>query len=513
MDYFQWWNESQKELADEAKKFTDETLIPYAERCAWKKQFPWKSVQWMAEKGWFGAQIPSNYGGHSETWGVTGACILMEETYRAGTIAVPLNTSMIGGIHQIIHDGTEEQKKKWLPKIARGELLGAIVMTEPHAGSDIANIETTAVRQGDFYVVNGKKRYQMAAGAADLYMTYVRTSDNPDDIAKYRHLTALVAEKGTPGLSVEKINDLVGLDGMYNGNLNFSNVKIPVENRIGEESAGWSVMMSGLNVERIVNSAGPLGQIRECIRYTMQHLQRRVQFGRLTGDITTNQFKVADMVWKLQLGRLLTYYAAYCADLGKETALEAAIAKKFNTDSALQVSIDAIQCMGGNGVSKYYPVERMMRDAKLMQIAGGSNEVLMLLIYRQGIRNMMGDLKVPPRVMDEELKVPMPLGEAPQKVGTNEATEDDILKLLAENYRLNPGLHMSMEDFRQFIDVDDETLNEYLSNLEKKGWGSLYKDRRGRIRLARATYEGLDKANQLGYYAYIPSWVDKNDMF
>jgi len=272
-------------------------------------------------------------------------------------------------------------------------------------------------------------------------------------------------------------------------------------------------MMSGLNVERIVNSAGPLGQSRECIRYTMQHLQRRVQFGRLTGDITTNQFKVADMVWKLQLGRLLTYYAAYCADLGKETALEAAIAKKFNTDSALQVSIDAIQCMGGNGVSKYYPVERMMRDAKLMQIAGGSNEVLMLLIYRQGIRNMMGDLKVPPRVMDEELKVPMPLGEVPQKVGTNEATEDDILKLLAENYRLNPGLHMSMEDFRQFIDVDDETLNEYLSNLEKKGWGSLYKDRRGRIRLARATYEGLDKANQLGYYAYIPSWVDKNDMF
>ncbi|MBN2398460.1 MAG: acyl-CoA/acyl-ACP dehydrogenase, partial [Deltaproteobacteria bacterium] len=286
--------------------------------------------------------------------------------------------------------------------------------------------------------------------------------------------------------------------------------KIPVANRIGEEGSGWSVMMSGLNVERIVNSAGPLGQIRECIRYTMQHLQRRVQFGQLTGDIATNQFKVADMVWKLQLGRLLTYYAAYCADLGKETALEAAIAKKFNTDSALQVSIDAIQCMGGNGVSKYYPVERMMRDAKLMQIAGGSNEVLMLLIYRQGIKNMMEDLKVPPRVIDEELKVPMPLGTAPRKAG---AGEDDVLKLLAENYRVNPGLHMSMEDFKQFIDVGDETLDEYLSNLEKKGLGNLYRDRRGRIRLARATYEGLEKANQIEYYRYIPPWVDKKDMF
>lgn len=511
MEHFQWWNNAQKALAIDAANFTDETLIPYAEKCVWKKKFPWEAVHWMAEKGWFGAQIPASYGGRAEEWGVTGACILMEETYRAGTVAVPLNTSMIGGIHQLLHDGTDEQKKRWLPKVASGELLGAIVMTEPHAGSDIANIETFASRDGDFYTVNGKKRFQMAAGAADLYMTYVRTSNKPEDIAKYRHLTALVIEKGTLGFNVEKINDFVGLDGMYNGNLNFRNVKIPAANRIGEEGAGWAVMMSGLNVERIVNSAGPLGQIRECIRYTMQHLQRRVQFGQLTGDLATNQFKVADMLSKLQTGRLLTYYAAYCADLGKETALEAAIAKKFNTDSCLSVAIDAIQCMGGNGVSKYYPVERIMRDAKLMQIAGGSNEVLSLLMYRQGLKNMMDDLRVPSRVIDEEIGVPMPRGRV---VRQEPASSDaDILKLLAENYRVNPGLHMSMEDIKLYLKVSDQELIEYLTTLEKKEDANLYRDKRGRIRLARATYAGLEKANPLEYYKYIPTWVDKGDMF
>jgi len=511
MEPFQWWNDSQKKLAQDAAKLTDEKLIPYGEKCAWQKKYPREAVKWMAEQGWFGVQIPSRYGGRAEEWGVTGACILLEETFRAGNLAVPLNTSMIGGIHQILHDGTEEQKRKWLPKIARGELLGAIVMTEPHAGSDIANMETSAFRDGDFYIINGKKRFQMLAGAADLYMTYVRTSEKPEDVAKYRHLTAFIIEKGMPGFSVEKINDFTGLDGMYNGNLNFRNVKVPMANRIGEEGAGWTVMMSGLNVERIVNSAGPLGQMRECIRYTVQHLQRRVQFGRLTGDLATNQFKVADMLGKLQTGRLLTYYAAYCADLGKETALEAAIAKKFNTDSCLSVAIDAIQCMGGNGVSKYYPVERIMRDAKLQQIAGGSNEVLSLLMYRQGLKNIMDDLKVPPRVMDKEIGVPMPLGKIEKQGSVSK--DRDILNLLAENYLVNPGLHMSMADIKTYLNVNDQNLIDYLVNLEKAGFANLYRDNRGKVQLARATYKGLEAANPIDYYKYIPPWVDKVDMF
>ncbi len=511
MEYYPWWNEAQRKLADEAKKVTDEILIPMGEKCVLKKEFPWEAVKEMAKRGWFGAQVPAKYGGHAEEWGVTGACILLEEAGRAGLVAAPLSTTMIGGIHQIIHDGTDEQKERWLPKIAKGEVLGAITMTEPYAGSDIAGIETAAVLDGDCYIVNGKKRFQTVAAAADMYMTYVRTSDNPEDVSKYRHLTALVIEKGTPGFTIEKVNDLMGLDGIYNCYLNFDNARVPVANKLGEEGNGWRVMMSGLNVERIVNAATPLSGMRESIRYTVQHLQRRIQFRRPTGDIATNQFKVADMIWKLELARLLTYYAAYCADLGRETPLEAAIAKMFNTDSGLQTAIEAIQCMGGNGVTKFYPVERIFREAKLSQIAAGTSEVLKLLIYRQGLRNLMPDLKVPPRVMDDELNVPLPLGKPlPRKVVSS---EDDILMVLAENYRVNPGLHMTMEDIKELLDVSGEDLDKHLLSLEEKGLVGLYRDRRGAVALARVTYKGLSQAHPPEYYKYMPSWVNQKDMF
>jgi alkylation response protein AidB-like acyl-CoA dehydrogenase len=511
MEYFPWWNETQKKLADEAKRVTDEILIPLGERYAYKRGFPWEAVKEMAKRGWFGAQIPAKYGGHAEEWGVTGACILLEETGRAGEIGVPLSTTMIGGIHQILHDGTDEQKERWLPQIAKGQLLGAITMTEPYAGSDIAGIETAAVREGELYIVNGKKRYQTVAAAADIYITYVKTSERSEDVAKYRHLTAVVIEKGTPGFTIERVNDLMGLDGIYNCYLNFDNAKVPVANRLGEEGAGWTVMMSGLNVERICSAAGPLGAMREAIRYTVQHLQRRIQFGRPTGDIATNQFKVADMIWKLQLARLLVYYAAYCADLGRETPLEAAIAKLFNTDSGLQTATEAIQCMGGNGVTRLYPVERLFRDAKLSQIAAGTNEVLKLLIYRQGLRNLMPDLKVPFRIVDEELKVPMPLGKAPARKPV--FGENDVLKVLAEDYRVNPGLHMTKEDLKERLDVGDADLDKFLQSLEERGWANVYRDRRGAIALARATYKGLAEANPLQYYKYIPAWVNEKDVF
>ncbi|MFC1864881.1 acyl-CoA dehydrogenase family protein [Chloroflexota bacterium] len=511
MESYPWWNEAQKKLAEETKKTVDEVLMPSGERSAWKKEFPWEAIKEMGKQGWFGAQIPAKYGGRAEEWGVTGAVIILEEAGRAGEVSVPLTTTMIGGVHQIIHDGNEEQRKRWLPKMAQGELLGAITMTEPYAGSDIAAIETTAVRDGDFYIVNGKKRFQTTMAAADIYMTYVKTSDSPEDKAKYRHLTALVIEKGTPGFTVEKINELMGIDGIYNGYLNFDNAKVPVGNRLNEEGAGWTVMMSGLNVERICAAAPLLGQIRECIRYSVQHMQRRVQFGATTGDITINQLKLADMIWKLNMARLITYYAAYCSDLGKETPLESAMAKLFNSDEGLEIAIEAIQIMGGNGATRFYPVERTMRDMKVNQIAAGTSEVLKLLIYRQGLRNLMPDLKVPPRVIDEELKVPMPPGKPLPKKAVSD--EGDVLKVLAENYRINPGLHMTIEDIKELLDGSDEDLNKYLLILEEKNLAGLYRDRRGKVALARVTYKGLSQANPPEYYKYMPQWADEKDIF
>ena len=511
MEYYPWWKESQKKLAEDAKKFTDEVLIPLAERSSWKKEYPWAAVKEMAKAGWFGAQIPAKYGGKAEEWGVTGAAIVLEEAARGGALTIPLGPTMFGGVHQIIHDGIEEQRQRWLPAIARGEKLGCITMTEPYAGSDIAAIETTAVRDGDFYILNGKKRFQTNIGAADIYMVYVRTGLSAEDRAKYRHLTGFIVEKGTPGFHVEKVNELMGYDGAYNGYLSFDDAKVPAANRIGPEGDGWRVMMSGLNVERILNAAPALGQIRECLRYSVQHIQRRVQFNAPTGDIITNQFKIADMIWKLKMARLMTYYAAYCCDLGQDVPIEAAIIKMYALDEGMNIATEAVQVMGGNGATRFYPVERILRDMKINQIAAGTSEVLRLLIYRMGTRSMMPDLKVLRRIIDKELGVPMPIGKPlpKQKV----SGEGDVLKVLAEEYRINPGLHMTLDDLKEVLDVSDADLLKHLLSLEKQEFAGLYRDKKGNIALARVTLKGLSKANPPEYYKYMPKWVGMEDMF
>ena len=511
MQSFPWWSEKQKQLATDARQVVDEVLMPLGEKAVWKKEFPRAGLKEMAKRGWFGAQIPAKYGGHAEEWGVTGAAIILEEAARAGAVARSLGTTMFGGIHQITHDGTEEQRQRWLPKIARGDSIGSITITEPYVGSDAAAIETTAVRDGDYYIVSGRKRFQTNTAAASIYMTYVKTSESPDDRAKYRHLTALVIEKGTPGFSVEKLNELMAYDGIYNGYLLFNNARVPAANRLSDEGEGWRVLASGLNVERILNAAPALGLMRESMRWALQHLQRRVQFGATTGDIATNQFKIADMFWRFEMARLMTYYACYLADLGQETPIEAAVAKMFNTEEGFRMAADSIQIMGGNGATKFYPVERMMRDLKMNQIAAGTTEILKLLIYRQGLRRYMGDLKAPIRAIDEELGIPFPVGVPPAKKAVS--SDKDILAVLAENYRINPGLYMTPDDLKELLKVTDADLEKHLMSLEKKGLAGIYRDRKGVLALARVTNKGLNEAHDPSYYRYMPSWVNPADLF
>ena len=238
MEHFPWWNDAQKELANNVKKVTDEVLIPLAEKCVWKREFPWEAVREIGKQGWFGAIVPEQYGGRSKDWGVTGACIVIEELSRTGQLQMPYTQSLIGGIIQLVDDGSDAQKERWLPKMVNGELLGVITMTEPYAGSDISSIETSGVREGDYYVLNGKKRFQTTTGAGDIYMIYVKTSNDPKDIRKHNHLTALILEKGTPGFTVEKVHDLMGMDGLYNGCLDLKDVRVPIANRVGEENMG-----------------------------------------------------------------------------------------------------------------------------------------------------------------------------------------------------------------------------------------------------------------------------------
>ncbi len=508
MEPYHWWNEKQKKIVKEAKRFADENL-PRGEEVMWTREFPSDLLKAVGERGWFGAAIPEEYGGLGT--GITGCCIVAEELSRVcSAVTCSYSVTMFGGVEQLLKFGTEEQKKRWLPKIAKGKIIGAICITEPYAGSDAAGIETTARREGDHYVLNGKKRFTTNAGIADIYCLYAKTSDKPEDKARYRHLSAFIVEKGTPGFSVERINELGGWIGLPNGYLDFDEAEVPEENRLGKEGDGWKILVDGLNFERNLFAAGMLGPMREAIQYAVNHAKRRIQFEKRTIDYQVNQFKIADMISKLHTARLLTYHAAHLMDKKLNPVLEATIAKLFASEAYRELMPEAIQVMGGDGWTRFYPVEGFARDSKGNEIGAGTSEVMRLVLFRWGLRAMAEDLKMPPRRVHEELGVPI---STTKPSITTLVSEESVLEMLARNYKVNPGLYMSRDDVKQWISIEDEKLDKLVESLESKGLAKLYRDRRGRITLARATYKGLKKAKPLEYYQWFPNWIDKDQLF
>lgn len=506
MEALPWWTEEQKKFEQEIRAFARE-IMPRDEETRWKREFPWDVFEKIAKKKYTGAGIPKEFGGLG--LGATGACIAAEAFNRMPGVGRAFVGNMLGGLRQIIEYGTEEQKKRFLPKIADGE-IGAIVITEPFVGTDAAAIETTAKREGETYILNGKKRYIVSAGVASRYMVYARTSDDPEDRRNYRHLTGFVVEKGIPGFTVEKINEIIGFENIQNGVLDFDHVAVPVANRIGKEGEGWRVMTAGLNFERTLICAQVLGWTRELLRNIVPYAQRRVQFGRPTIEFTNNQFKIADLMMQVNIARVMTYYLAYLWDLGRDITIESNAAKVFICEGAMKAALDAIQVMGGDGVTPFYPLSAIMKVAKVENIAGGTMEACRLVIYRTGLRQMAEEFKMPHRVIHKELGVPVPIASLPER--QKDVDEENLLKLLAEDYRVNPGLHMSLEDMKESFDVEEATLTQVLLSLEKKGLVRLYRDRKG-VALAKATYEGLKEAYPQEYYRWFPSWVKENNIF
>jgi len=341
-------------------------------------------------------------------------------------------------------------------------------------------------------------------------MVYARTSEDPEDRNRYKHLTGFIVEKGLPGFSVEKINEIIGFENIQNGVLDFKNVPVPVENRIGAEGEGWRVMTAGLNFERSLICAQTVGWMGELLRNVVPYAERRVQFGKPTLSFTNNQFKVADMLMRLKIARLLTYHTAHLWDLGWDITLESNMAKVYNCEGVLASSLDAIQVMGGDGLTPFYPLSAIMQVSKVENIAGGTMEACRMVIQRTGIRQMAEDLKMPRRVIHETLGVPVPATEPPERL--KGANEESLLKVLAEDYRVNPGLHMSREDLKLFFEVEDAALDELLLGMEKKGWVKLLRDKRG-IALAKATYEGLEQAYPEDHYRWFPTWTREETIF
>jgi alkylation response protein AidB-like acyl-CoA dehydrogenase len=506
MDIYPWWTEEQKAFAEEVEAFA-ENLMPIDAETRWKRKFPWEIFQKIGKAGYTGAGVPKEYGGLG--LGATGACIAVEAFNRMPGPGRVFLGNMLGGLRQIIDFGTEEQKKRFLPGIARGE-IGAIVITEPFAGTDAAAQQMAARREGDTYILNGKKRYIVSAGVAQRYMVYARSSHNPEDKSKYRHLSAFVVEKGMPGFTVEKINEIIGFENIQNGVLNFHNVSVPINNVLGEEGDGWRVMTAGLNFERTLICAQVLGWMRELLRNVVPYSQRRVQFGKPTISFVNNQFKVADMITRLKVSKLLTYYTAYLWDIGHDITLESNIAKVINCEGVMDSSLDAIQVMGGDGLTPFYPLSAIMNVAKVENIAGGTMEACRMVIQRTAMKQMAEELKMPRRVLQDELGIPIPASDKPER--EKDIDEESLLCVLAEDYRINPGLHMSREDIKVSFSVNDERLDDVLLALENKGLVQLYRDKKG-IALAKATYEGLEKAFSLDHYQWFPSWVEKENIF
>jgi len=506
MDVYPWWTEEHRAFQEEIREFVKE-VMPVDAETRWKREFPWEIFKRISEKGYTGAGVPREYGGLG--LGATGACIASEGFNRMPGPGRVFVGNMLGGLRQIVEFGTEDQKKRFLPKIAKGE-IGAIVITEPFAGTDAAAQEMTARSDGDAYILNGKKRYIVSAGVANRYMVYARTSNDPKDRESYRHLTAFIVEKGAKGFSVEKINEIAGFENIQNGVLDFNNVVIPKENMIGQEGDGWQVMTGGLNFERTLICAQTVGWMGELIRNVVPYAQRRVQFGKPTISFTNNQFKVADLIIRLKIARLMTYYTAHLWDLGWDITVESNVAKVFNCEGVMASSLDAIQVMGGDGLTPFYPLSAIMNVAKVENMAGGTMEACRLVIYRNGLRQMADELKMPNRVIHKDLGVPVPASRLPEK--RKEVDEEGLLKVLAEDYRVNPGLHMSREDLKAHFDIDDARLDEELTALEKKGLVKLLRDKKG-IALAKATYEGLDKAFPRDHYRWFPTWVEEDNIF
>ncbi len=505
VESFPWWTEENKKLAKDLETFV---LNHYeeAERHYFMKKFPHGILNELKELGYFGAGVPKKYGGME--LGATGACIVAEQLGRLYCVGHCFTVSMLGGLHQLIEFGTEEQKEYWLTKIAKGQ-LGAVCITEPFAGSDAANVYTSAVKDGDEWVINGKKRYITNAGTGHRYFMYIKTSDDPKDRAAYRHLSTFVFERGTKGFSLEKINDLIGFDNVPNGYLNMKDVHLPESAMVGEQGQGWEIMMSGLNFERMIGSAGVGGSLLDAARLLHFHSQRRIQFGKPLKFIENVSFTLARLVARLKYARLMSFYTAYLLDLGKQPIIESSIAKWFNVDWAMQSGIETVQAMGGDALTRFYPVERMIREAKIGQLVAGTNEVMAYLVYRVATSMAMTkELETPFRFkMDEEAGYPIATLDKGPYV-EQEATSELVLKILAEDYRVNPSLYMMIDDIKKQCKGSRKKIREICKELENNGLVVAFYDRKGEIKMVKANYKGLDKAYPPEHYRWFPDWYD-----
>ena len=373
MNYF--LNEDQLEIKELARKIAEEKMLPLREKYDEEGIFPWDIVKIMAQTDLFAVLIPEEYDGISGK--VTDLAIVMEELCKVDAgMALAYGATGLG-LYPILISGNEEQKQKYLPQIASGEKLAAFALTEANAGSDAGAIETTATKDGDFYILNGTKQWITNGGEADIYTVFAMTNKSKGA----RGASCFIVEKGTPGFSFGKKENKMGIRSSATRELIFEDCRIPKENLLSREGMGFSIAMKTFDKSRPMIGAQAIGIAQGAYEIAAKYSKERYQFGKPISAFQAVQFMLADMATQIEAARTLVYSTARMIDAGeKKYSKESAMCKVFASDTAMKVTTDAVQILGGYGYMKEYPVEKMMRDAKITQIYEGTNQIQRTII-------------------------------------------------------------------------------------------------------------------------------------
>ena len=372
------YNENQKMIADMIRQFGKQNITPHVKEWDDSQIFPVEVFKKLGELGLMGVLIPTDYGGAGFTY--TEYVTAIEELAILDPsigLSMAAHNSLCAG--HILQFGSDEQKKKWLPKLATAEWLGAWGLTEHNTGSDAGGMATTAVKDGDFWVINGAKNFITHAISGDIAVVIVRTGEKGDS----RGMTAFVIEKGTKGLTSGKKEDKLGMRASETAELIFDNCRISNDNVLGNVGDGFIQAMKVLDGGRISIAALSLGIAKGAYNAALHYSKERVQFGKPISHFQGIAFKLADMATEIEASELLTYQAANKKNLGERMTLQGAMAKYFSSEVAVKVSNDAVQVLGGYGYTKDFPVERYYRDSKLCTIGEGTSEIQKLVIAKQ----------------------------------------------------------------------------------------------------------------------------------
>ena len=363
------------------REFSEKEVKPIAADIDEEERFPVETVEKMKAIGMMGIPFESRYGG-SDGDNLSYILAVEELSKVCGTTGVILSAHTSLGCNPIYTYGNEEQKEKYLVPLARGEKLGAFGLTEPNAGTDAAMQQTVAIREGDYYRINGSKIFITNGGYADIYIVFAMTDKSKGN----RGISAFILEKGMDGFSIGKTEHKLGIKGSSTTELIFKDVMVPKENLLGAEGKGFMIAMSTLDGGRIGIAAQALGIAQGSLDETIKYVKERKQFGKPIAAFQNTQFTIADLQTKIDAARLLVYRAAYLKDTNQSYSTEAAMAKLFASEVAMETTTKAIQLHGGYGYTRDYPVERMFRDAKITEIYEGTSEVQKMVIASKILR-------------------------------------------------------------------------------------------------------------------------------